>query len=364
MPPPVPRSPVFGIEALANGPHRLGCIEREAQKAREVAEELGELGDERVLVPPGCVLHDRHPQEAGEFSDEMPGVLISESEMPEMAQPKIRAVFEAEPDVEPIVPRLAVRLNAQGYGRDPAQPADMTAADPEPVVPSVEHIPPGSEHEVAVDRSEEEDSGQEHEGEDGPEEDDESPPDDALQTDQSPPDVWPRSSATRHATGRPRNGEPSPTRTKHASRTQYHLAPKVITPDSSSTWTVSPSTENTRMMAPFSRGFSRHCNEPPGRCRRPRSRRADVTAHADGDTGCGATTFLMSGCPVPANHVLHSAQKKSQPSVLGFRPVGVTTRRGACFGQSDAPGRGRALNTEVGEGVSTQARCGRPNFLK
>ena len=105
MPPPVPRSPVFGIEALANGPHRLGCIEREAQKAREVAEELG---DERVLVPPGCVLHDRHTQEAGEFSDEMPGVLISESEMPEMAQPKIRAVFEAEPDVEPILPRLAV----------------------------------------------------------------------------------------------------------------------------------------------------------------------------------------------------------------------------------------------------------------
>jgi hypothetical protein len=60
------------------------------------------------LYPPRCVLHDRHTQEAGEFSDEMPGVLISESEMPEMAQPKIRAVFEAEPDVEPILPRLAV----------------------------------------------------------------------------------------------------------------------------------------------------------------------------------------------------------------------------------------------------------------
>src|SRR5262249_37528604 len=115
----------------------------------------------------------------------MPGVLIPESEMSEMAQRKIRAVFEAEPDVEPRLPRLPARVGAQKYGRDPAQLADITAADPEPAVPAVEHMRPGSEDDVAVDHPEEEDSRQEYEGEAGPEEDDESPPGDALQTDQA-----------------------------------------------------------------------------------------------------------------------------------------------------------------------------------
>src|SRR5262249_8041836 len=185
MPPPAPRSPAFEVERLANGPRRHSRLEREAQEAGEIAQELGELGDERVLGPRGCDLHNRHPQEAGEFGDEMPGVLIPESEMPEMAQRKIRAVFEAEPDVEPILPRLPIRVDAQDYGRDPAQPADLTAADPEPAVPAVEHMRPGSAHDVAVDHPEEEHPRQEHEGEDGPEEADESPPDDALQTDQA-----------------------------------------------------------------------------------------------------------------------------------------------------------------------------------
>src|SRR5262245_45730208 len=103
--PPTPRSPAFEVETLANGPHRLSRLEREAQEAREVAQEIGDPGDERVLDPRGCDLHNRHGQDAGEFGDEMPGFLIPESEMPEMAQRKIRAVFEAEPDVEPILPR-------------------------------------------------------------------------------------------------------------------------------------------------------------------------------------------------------------------------------------------------------------------